>query len=85
MLKLIAAVAASAIIAGILTLPPAVEPVQAKSAMEPQTTVALNPVCERAWPYPRCSANGQVPVQNIRIVTTDRILDLRPIQEASVR
>jgi hypothetical protein len=84
MLKTLSAIAVAATIAAVITLPPA-SPVQAQSA-EPAVKTALSETgCERAWPYPRCSAEGRLPAQNIRMVTADRLPDLRSIREASAR
>ncbi len=84
MLKLISAIAAAAVIAALLTLPPA-SPVQAQSAEPAVKAVVSEAGCERAWPYPRCSAEGRLPAQNIRVITVDRLPDLRPVREAAAR
>ncbi len=84
MLKVLSAIAAAAIIAAVLTLPPVAEPVRAQSAELAVRPTLSDAGCERAWPYPRC-AEGRLPAQTIRVITVDRLPDLRPIREASAR
>ena len=72
MLKAVAAVTVSALIAGALVgFPDVISPVSATSAAG--ITPIAAPACpERGWPYRQCGVKGTgEPV--IRIVTTDRL------------